>query len=262
MILPVSDAQTADLRCFMGNLENVHGNRPVHLILVNITAMSADLLRHAFSGQEKIKVVGSASTSSELATLLKEQFPDVALLGSNGSRQESGALPFLEQIAATGTVVRPIILSEDMSREDVVTFFRKGARGLLCKSQSDVSVLMKCLDCVAAGQVWANAEQMEILLRSLSHPRSLTVTNVMGDALLSQREEQVLDLLARGLSNRDLARELKLSEHTVKNHLFRIFDKLGVSNRMEAVLYAMNNSKQKAMPSRAAASPEVETGAA
>jgi DNA-binding NarL/FixJ family response regulator len=246
----------------MGNFESVHGNRPVRLILVNITAMSADLLRYAFSGQEKIKVVGSASTSSELATLLNEQFPDVALLGSNGSRQQSVALPFLEQIAATGTVVRPIILSEDMSREDVVTFFRKGARGLLCKSQSDVSVLMKCVDCVGAGQVWANAEQMEILLRSLSHPRSLTVTNVMGDALLSQREEQVLDLLARGLSNRDLARELKLSEHTVKNHLFRIFDKLGVSNRMEAVLYAMNNSKQKAIPSRAAASPEVETGAA
>jgi DNA-binding NarL/FixJ family response regulator len=149
-----------------------------------------------------------------------------------------------------------------MSREDVVSFFRKGARGLLCKSQSDVSLLLKCIACVSAGQVWANAEQLEMLLRSLSHPRSLTVTNVIGDALLSQREEQVLDLLARGLSNRDLAKELKLSEHTVKNHLFRIFDKLGVSNRMEAVLYAMNNGKQKASPSREPSLPEVQTGAA
>ena len=246
----------------MSNLESVHRGRPVNLILVNITAMSADLLRYAFSGQEKIKLVGSAATSSELAILLNEGFPDVALIGSDGSRQESVALPFLEQIAATGTVVRPIILSEDMGREDVVTFFRKGARGLLCKSQSDVSLLMKCIDRVSAGQVWANAEQLERLLCSLNHPRSLKVTNVMGDALLSQREEQVLDLLARGLSNRDLARALKLSEHTVKNHLFRIFDKLGVSNRMEAVLYAMNNSQQKALPSRDASLQEVETGAA
>jgi len=246
----------------MGKMEGVQGSRPVSLILVNMTAMSVDLLQYAFAGQEKIKIVGSATTNAELAILLNERFPDVALISSDASRQESVALPFLEQIAAMGTVVRPIILSENMSREDVVTFFRKGARGLLCKSQSDVSLLMKCIACVSTGQVWANAEQLEMLLRSLSHPRSLTVTNVIGDALLSQREEQVLDLLARGLSNRDLARELKLSEHTVKNHLFRIFDKLGVSNRMEAVLYAMNNGKQKASPSREPSLPEVQTGAA
>ena len=99
---------------------------------------------------------------------------------------------------------------------------------------------MKCIRCVGAGQVWASSEQLELLIRSLSHLGSLKVTNVMGDSLLSQREEQVLHLLADGLSNRDLAKALKLSEHTVKNHLFRIFDKLGVSNRMEAVLYAIS----------------------
>jgi DNA-binding NarL/FixJ family response regulator len=62
---------------------------------------------------------------------------------------------------------------------------------------------------------------------------------------LSKREEQVLHLLADGLSNRELAHALKLSEHTVKNHLFRIFDKLGVSNRMEAVLYAISQREQR-----------------
>jgi len=244
----------------MSNLGSAKDGRPVNLILVNMTAMSADLLRYAFSGQEKIKLIGWAATSSELAVLLNEGFPDVALIGSSASRQESVALPFLEQIAAAGTAVRPIILSEDMGREDVVSFFRKGARGLICKSRSDVSLLLKCIACVGAGQVWASAEQLEVLLRSLSHPRSFAVTNMTGDALLSQREEQVLDLLARGLSNRDLAKALKLSEHSVKNHLFRIFDKLGVSNRMEAVLYAMSHSKQKV--SRESSSLEMQSGAA
>ena len=234
----------------------------VSLILVNITAMAADLLRFAFAGQETIQLVGCAATPSEVDTLLNEHSPDVALVGSTGSRQESVALPFLEQIAAAGTRVRPIVMSEDMGREDVISFFRSGARGLVCKSHTDVSVLLKCIRCVSAGQVWASSDQLEQLLRSLSHPRSLKVTNTMGDSLLSQREEQVLHLLADGLSNRDLAKTLKLSEHTVKNHLFRIFDKLGVSNRMEAVLYAISQREQRLSTSRVPPSLDMQTGVA
>ena len=86
---------------------------------------------------------------------------------------------------------------------------------------------------------------MDQLVRSLSSPRTFAVTNVLGDTLLSKREEQVLHFLADGMSNRELATTLKLSEHTVKNHLFRIFDKLGVSNRMEAVLYVISQKEQK-----------------
>ena len=246
----------------MRNKEIAGVGPSVTLILVNITAMAADLLRFAFAGQQAIQLVGCATTPSELDTLLNEYSPDVALVGSSGSRQESVALPFLEQMAAAGTRVRPIVMSEDMGREDVVSFFRNGARGLVCKSHTDVSVLLKCIRCVGAGQVWANSDQLEQLLRSLSHPRSLKVTNTMGDSLLSQREEQVLHLLADGLSNRDLAKTLKLSEHTVKNHLFRIFDKLGVSNRMEAVLYAISQREQRLSTSRTPSSIDMQTGAA
>jgi DNA-binding NarL/FixJ family response regulator len=229
---------------------------PINLILVNLSAMAADLLRFAFVGQEAIRLVGWAATTSELETLMNECSPDVALVRSSGSRQESNALPFLEQLRSMSSTVRPIVMSEDMSREDVVSFFRHGARGLVCKSQTDVSLLLKCICCVGAGQVWASSEQLELLIRSLSHPGSLKVINLMGDSLLSQREEQVLHLLADGLSNRDLAKALKLSEHTVKNHLFRIFDKLGVSNRMEAVLYAVSR-RENCVPVTRTQSPSV-----
>jgi DNA-binding NarL/FixJ family response regulator len=227
---------------------------PISLILVNIRAMAVDLLRFAFAGQESVRLVGWAATASELETLLSECAPDVALVRSSGSRQESNALPFLEQLRSMSSTVRPIVMSEDMSREDVVSFFRHGARGLVSKSQTDVAMLLKCIRCVGAGQIWANSDQLEQLLCSLSSPRSLKVTNVMGDSLLSPREEQVLHLLADGLSNRELAKTLKLSEHTVKNHLFRIFDKLGVSNRMEAVLYAISMREQRLTASRVASS--------
>jgi DNA-binding NarL/FixJ family response regulator len=234
----------------------------VNLILANVTAMRADLLRLALAGQEIIRLVGYASTAADLYDLLSEVSSDVVLVGSNGSRRESTALPFLEQIATMAPTVRPIVLSEDMSREDVVSFFRSGARGLVCASETSVSMLMKCIECVSIGQVWANADQLDRLLRSLSHPRSMIVANVMGDLLLSQREEQVLQLLADGLSNRDIAKTLKLSEHTVKNHLFHIFDKLGVSNRMEAALYAISQREQRTVPSRVSSSLSVHSGAA
>jgi DNA-binding NarL/FixJ family response regulator len=234
----------------------------VNLIIANVTAMRADLLRLALAGQETIQLLGYASTGDDLYDLLSENNPDVVLVGSSGSRKESTALPFLEQISTMNPTARPIVLSEDMSKEDIVSFFRSGARGLVCASETSVSILIKCIGCVSIGQVWANSDQLDRLLRSLSHPRSMIVANVMGDLLLSQREEQVLQLLADGLSNRDIAKTLKLSEHTVKNHLFHIFDKLGVSNRMEAVLYAISQREQRAVPSRVSSASGVHRGAA
>jgi DNA-binding NarL/FixJ family response regulator len=246
----------------MRNQEESTCSPEVTLILANVTAMRADLLRLALAGQEIIRLVGYASTGTDLCGLLSEISADVVLVGSTGSLRQSTALPFLEQIATTAPAVRPIVISEDMSKEDVVSFFRSGARGLVCASETCVSTLMKCIVCVSIGQVWANTDQLDRLLRSLSHPRSMIVANVMGDLLLSQREEQVLQQLADGLSNRDIAKSLKLSEHTVKNHLFHIFDKLGVSNRMEAVLCAISQREQRVVPSRVSSSPRVQIGAA
>jgi len=101
---------------------------------------------------------------------------------------------------------------------------------------------------VADGQVWANSEQLRFLLDLVAEAPSLSVLNSRGQKLLTPREEQVVALVAEGLSNRNIARELDLSEHTVKKYLFRIFDKVGISTRVELVLYAVNHGD----PGRAA----------
>lgn len=220
----------------------------VNVVLVNMAGIFVDLLRSAFAGSARIQIAGSAATEGELATLLSHSFPDVALIGTEGWVREGHTASFLQQIACGAPNVRSIVIASEMDREDVVSLFRNGARGLLCGSEADIPVLTKCITCVAAGQIWASASQLELLIRSLSLPRSFKVTNVLGDSILSKREEQVLHFLADGLSNRELAAALKLSEHTVKNHLFRIFDKLGVSNRMEAVLYAISQREQRNAP--------------
>ena len=99
------------------------GIPPINLILVNISAMAADLLRFAFAGQEPIRVAGWAATASQLEGLLNDCSPDVALVRSGGLRQESNALPFLEQLRSMSSTVRPIVMSEDMSREECRLLF-------------------------------------------------------------------------------------------------------------------------------------------
>jgi DNA-binding CsgD family transcriptional regulator len=93
--------------------------------------------------------------------------------------------------------------------------------------------------------VWINSQQMHFLLDALSQVPALRVVNVKGKPLLTAREEQVVALVADGLSNREVAVELGLSEHTIKKYMLRIFDKLGVSTRVELLLYAISNGESR-----------------
>ncbi|HZU09591.1 MAG TPA: response regulator transcription factor [Pseudacidobacterium sp.] len=135
---------------------------------------------------------------------------------------------------------RSIVLSSNLTKEHVIGFFRAQARGVLASDLTDFATLCKCITCVHKGQIWANSEQLGYLIESLSGSKALRIVDSRGEAILSAREEEVLHLLAEGLTNREMAASLHLSEHTIKNHLFHIFDKLGVSSRTEAILYAMS----------------------
>src|SRR5664279_2032349 len=126
----------------------------------------------------------------------------------------------------------------------VVDAFRAGARGVFCLSQATFKSLCRCVEQVHAGQIWADSSELSEVIESFSQLAPLRVVNANGMRLLTKREEDVVRLLAEGLQNRDIAQELKLSEHTVKNYLFHIFDKLGVSSRVELVLYAVSSTKR------------------
>jgi DNA-binding NarL/FixJ family response regulator len=108
-------------------------------------------------------------------------------------------------------------------------------------------LLPKCIECVHSGQVWANSSELHFLLEALSKP-SLAHFRHFGDSPLSARETDVVRCVAEGMTNREIARRLKLTEHTVKNYLFRIFDKLGVSSRVEVVLYALGSGESRGAP--------------
>ena len=122
----------------------------------------------------------------------------------------------------------------------VVDAFRAGARGVFSRSDSDISMLCKCISRVMQGQVWADSTQLHYLLEAFAGKlRQREQSRERGLSLLTAREEAVGRLVTEGMGKREIAVHLNLSEHKVKNYLFRIFEKLGLSNRVELVLYAI-----------------------
>jgi DNA-binding NarL/FixJ family response regulator len=166
----------------------------------------------------------------------------VVILSLNPSIDISQQMAAMRRIHLLRPALAKVLLVESYDRELVVSAFRSGARGIFCLTDTQFRLLCRCIQRVAEGQIWANTEQMNYLLDSISEAPSLRVVNSNGRMLLTPREEQVVALVAEGLSNRDTARELNLSEHTIKKYLFRIFDKLGISSRVELVLYAVHHS--------------------
>jgi DNA-binding NarL/FixJ family response regulator len=133
-----------------------------------------------------------------------------------------------------------IMLLQNSKPERVVNAFRDGARGVFYRSHS-LKSLSKSIQMVHQGQIWANNEDLEHLIRALSQLKPLHLDNSAGMPLLTRREEDVVRLMAEGLKNREIAERLKVKEHSIQNYIYRIFEKLGVSSRVELILYVFSH---------------------
>jgi len=206
--------------------------------------MACELIMGALNRYEHFHVAASATTAQEVLEAVQSADLDVALIFATLAEGPLSGFGVLRQLRECSPEVRPVMLLDGSERHLAVDAFRAGARGVFCFSQSSFKSLCRCVEQVHAGQIWANSSELAEVMEAFSQLRPMRVVNADGMRLLTKREEDVVRLLAEGLQNRDIATELKLSEHTVKNYLFHIFDKLGVSSRVELVLYAASSSKR------------------
>ncbi len=168
--------------------------------------------------------------------------PSVVLISTILRDAPKGGFAVLSDLRTSFPSVRPIMLLDRPEKHLVVEAFRSGAKGVFIRAEYEFAALCKCVHKVHQGQIWADSQQLEYVLEAFSSdlPAQLS-ERASGSHVVSKRERDVVRLVVEGLSNREIAKELALSEHTVKNYVFRVFDKVGVSNRVELVHYALGH---------------------
>ena len=225
------------------------GSDFISIVVADSTRIHTQLLADALRHDRGLQVVAAASNSEELLAAITRVPIDVAVISHNLDDEPGHGTQVLREMRALRPQIKGVILMDSSKPQEVLECFRAGARGIFSK-QDRLETLCKCIRSVHEGQIWARSVDLHQALEALAKLPLVGATNHQGIELLSERERQVIQHLAGGMSNREIAQALGLSPHTVKNYLFRIFDKLGVSNRTELLYLTMNNSQ--AQPLRTA----------
>jgi two-component system, NarL family, nitrate/nitrite response regulator NarL len=211
----------------------------VRVLVVDSTPLTARLIAASLRRDRGLEVT-EPSGSSVPATAAHLN-SDVIILSAHLEGKQDKGFEVLKQLRAVVPRARVIMLLDRDDREVVVAAFRGGVRGVFCRDNNP-KMLVRCVHKVYEGQLWVSNRQLESLLEALACAPTTRLVDTQGTALLSKREQDVVRWLAEGLTNGQIARELNLGENTVKNYLFRIYNKLGVSSRVEVVLYAANQT--------------------
>ena len=217
----------------------------IEVLLADSSPLQLQWLTAALRRRAEFRLRSCPLDTDSVFAALQDTPAHVLVLALNHENAGAYYLALLRRIHLAQPAVAKILLLESCDRDLAVGAFRAGARGLFCLGESPFRVLCKCIQVVHKGQIWATAQQIGYLVDLVAQVPSLRVVNAVGSHLLTNREEQVVALVAEGFANKEIAQELGLSEHTVKKYLFRIFDKLGISTRVELVLYAVSHGEQR-----------------
>lgn len=214
----------------------------IRVLIAEESSLFRDGLSNLVSTQKDLHVAGtvdSAATANEQIRLLR---PDIVLLGWSASAPASQRI--VAAIQENKLPTRIIMMVSDDGKEDLVEAIRMGCSGIVPKTTS-TELLLKSIRRVHAGEIWLDRMSTADVIRRLSKKGSGNVAARQGlrdqGAALSTREREIVGLIAQGFKNKEMAERLFISEQTVKNHLHNIFDKLGVSDRLELALYAIHH---------------------
>jgi len=214
---------------------------PIRLVIADDHPIFRDGLRRLLEAEPDLKVIGEARDGAEAVKLARQLKPDIMLLDLAMPRHPG--LEALRELSNGGAnSVRVILLTAAAEKKEIVEALQLGARGIVLKDSS-TQLLLKAIHTVMAGEYWVGRESVSNLVQYLR-----TLVQASGEDAkqkkfgLTPRELEIVSAVVAGFANKEIAEYFKISEDTVKHHLSNIFDKLGVSTRLELALFAVNQS--------------------
>jgi two-component system nitrate/nitrite response regulator NarL len=214
----------------------------VNIFVADGDRMSCQLIAAALrQGRYRARVVGYATDSNGISEGLDRNEADVAVIGARLKEGSLSGFDVTRQMRASHPKISVVMILDSVEPGIVVEAFRAGANGVFSRDEP-FELLCKCIRAVYQGEVWASNKELQFVIDALRSPlpEQTQAVSPRGPRSLTTREEGVVRLVAEGLTNRDISRQLNLSEHTVRNYLFRIFNKVGTSSRLELALYAID----------------------
>src|ERR1700746_1402871 len=208
----------------------------IRVLMADDHAIFRDGLRKLLDGDDELAIVGEAQNGAECIKLLAKLKPDILLLDLR--MPDKDGLAVLEEVNFDQIPTRVVVLTAAEDDRDGVRAMRLGARGVVLK-QSHTEWLVRSIHKVHSGELWLDNHMTAEVMKAFS--QSSDGGPRREKPLLSDREKEIVQLVPQGFRKKEIGEKLFISEQTVKNHLHNIFDKLGVSDRLELALYAIHH---------------------
>src|SRR6476620_3991190 len=213
----------------------------IRIVVADDHPIFRDGLCRLLALEEDFEVVAQAQDGRQVLDVLQQHEPDILLLDLKMPGLDG--LATLQRLQIAKNKTRVIVLTASDDKNEFVQAMKLGTSGIVLK-QTATELLIKSIRKVHAGEIWLDSHTTAAVMRQFSSPME---SAPMGSrdrdrSPLSQREREIVVLVAQGFKNKEMAEKMFISEQTVKNHLHNIFDKLGVSDRLELALYAIHKN--------------------
>jgi two-component system nitrate/nitrite response regulator NarL len=212
---------------------------PARILIADDHPIFRDGLKRLLESERDFRVVGEACDGIEAVELARKLHPEILLLDLAMPRR--AGLEALRELSTDALPVRVILLTAGAEKEQIVEALQLGARGVVLKD-SATQILLKSIRAVMSGEYWVGRESVSNLVQYLRTLIGSGTSSRQRRYGLTPRELEIISAVVAGFANKEIAEHFKISEDTVKHHLSNIFDKLGVSTRLELALFAVNQS--------------------
>ncbi len=214
------------------------GSDKIRIAIADDHTIFRDGLRRLLTLEQDFEIVAEAQDGTEVMDILRDKEPDILLLDLKMPGLDG--LSLLQRIQTQKIKTKIIVLTASDDEGEYVQAMRYGTSGIVLK-QTATELLLKSIRKVYEGEIWLDSKTTAAVMRQFASP-SDPGPRERDKPRLSNREREIVALVAQGFKNKEIAERMFISEQTVKNHLHNIFDKLGVSDRLELALYAIHRN--------------------